>query len=73
MAETKQEERQRIILHKRKKENLRQQQKIIDALMKEPESKFESIDDFGTGSKLWYSMNYVIEIKRSIIDLETTA
>lgn len=76
MAETKQEERQRIILHKRKKEKERQQQKLMDVLAREPEQKpkVRFLDNTPGGNKFWYSAQTVAILKDGgIIDWDTTA
>ena len=75
MSETKLEQNQRIILHKRRKEQLRQQQKLMDILSEDqPPQKvgWKGSDEVDVG---YYYCPYVPLLKHppKIIDTDTTA
>lgn len=64
----------RIVAHKRKKEKLRQQQQIIDALMKEPENKWGVVRMHGPPISYSVTIPLTIGVMRNsnIIDWEQT-
>jgi len=78
MAETKLEQNQRIILHKRRKEQLRQQQKLMDILSEDQTQKVKWLGAWKADAGYYYCPYIplgVTPLKHppKIIDTDTTA